>query len=232
MISNDEKLNKCLDELAEEYKELLFETLVSRSDSIYEINTLELLKLDSEIKKPLFEGYDRLKKRRKQFMSIGFIYLFMGLCLLLMYFFIINRHYYNSYDVILLMALVISMTGLFTIFMPFLFPISNRSSIKSHKNSIAESRKMLEYKAISLWRNLESIFFDLIENNTKTVSHNAIVYLYENKMINDTEQKTLKKLLIVRNSVVHSTNDNFSDVEIYDIINDSSHIIDRLKKNL
>ena len=56
---NNEKIQKYLDELSEEYKELLFRALLERSKSIDDISISELLRLDNEIKKPLIENYQR-----------------------------------------------------------------------------------------------------------------------------------------------------------------------------
>ena len=59
---NNEKIQKYLDELSNEYKELLFVALLERSKSIDDISISDLLRIDNEIKKPLLTGYQKQQR--------------------------------------------------------------------------------------------------------------------------------------------------------------------------
>ena len=76
---NNEKIQKYLDELSEEYKELLFKALLERSKSIDDISASDLLRLDSEIKKPLIENNQRQKKKRTTLLLSGLLYIFLSI---------------------------------------------------------------------------------------------------------------------------------------------------------
>ena len=51
-LSQNDKIEKYLDELADEYKVLLYNALVSRTKPLDDLSVSELLRLDNEIKKP------------------------------------------------------------------------------------------------------------------------------------------------------------------------------------
>ena len=48
---NDDKIEKYVNELGEEYKDLLFEALLKKSDSLSELSVSELLRIDNDVKK-------------------------------------------------------------------------------------------------------------------------------------------------------------------------------------
>ena len=75
---NNEKIERYLDELADEYKELLFNALISRTKDLDNLSVSELLRLDNEIKKPLFENYQRQQRRRKMLQIAGLTYMLLG----------------------------------------------------------------------------------------------------------------------------------------------------------
>ena len=56
---NNDKIERYLDELSDEYKILLYKALISRTKSLDDLSVSELLRLDNEIKKPLFEDYQK-----------------------------------------------------------------------------------------------------------------------------------------------------------------------------
>ena len=50
---DDDKIEKYVNELGEEYKDLLFEALLKKSDSLSELSVSELLRIDNDVKKYL-----------------------------------------------------------------------------------------------------------------------------------------------------------------------------------
>ena len=67
ILPKNDKIEKYLDELADEYKVLLYNALVSRTKPLDDLSVSELLRLDNEIK-PLFEDYQ--KKQHHQLFLI------------------------------------------------------------------------------------------------------------------------------------------------------------------
>lgn len=65
ILPKNDKIEKYLDELADEYKVLLYNALVSRTKPLDDLSVSELLRLDNEIKKPLFEDYQKKQHRRQ-----------------------------------------------------------------------------------------------------------------------------------------------------------------------
>lgn len=57
--SNEDKIERYLDDLAAEYKELLLKRLLEVSGTIENLSVSELLRIDTEIKKPLLADYRR-----------------------------------------------------------------------------------------------------------------------------------------------------------------------------
>ena len=80
---NNEKIEKYLDELADEYKVLLYKALISHTKSLDDLSVSVLLRLDNEVKKPLFEDYQRMQRRRRMLLTIGLTYMVMGAVLYL-----------------------------------------------------------------------------------------------------------------------------------------------------
>ena len=109
---NKEKIQKYLDELSKEYKELLYSALIERSQSIDDISISELLRIDNEIKKPLHAEYQRQKHRRKLYISIGLIYVALGFMMFLFYSIIGSDFLFSIDSAITLVSLIITLAGI------------------------------------------------------------------------------------------------------------------------
>ena len=116
---NNEKIQKYLDELSNEYKELLFVALLERSKSIDDISISDLLRIDNEIKKPLLTGYQKQQRLRRLIISSGIIYIFSGIGTLLFYEIIENGFY--SDRIIPLMSFIIILVGICFLSMSFIY---------------------------------------------------------------------------------------------------------------
>ena len=81
----NDKIERYLDELSAEYKQLLFESLIERSSSVENLSVSDLLRLDNEVKKPLLANYRRYMRKRKMLATIGVTYVLMGVFAFLIY---------------------------------------------------------------------------------------------------------------------------------------------------
>lgn len=226
---NNEKIEKYLDELASEYKMLLYNALISRSKPLDDLSVSELLRLDSEIKKPLFEDYQRQQRRRRMLLVAGLTYMFMGV-FGFFFFKIINGEYMYSRDTMVsLVTGIVSVIGLFITLYALAFQtlgIYPKRSVKRYKEYTA----LLEYEVVAKWREMEGIVNDISLNANVKAPRSIIDFLLENHFIDDKEQVILKDFLKMRNNIVHSNDNMYSESEIKEIIDEVDKIIDRIKK--
>lgn len=229
---NNEKIQKYLDELSEEYKELLFKALLERSKSIENISITELLRLDNEIKKPLIENYQKQQKRRKMVFAYGLMYMFLGIIMLLMYYTIKSDIFHGTDGIVLLISIVVSVVGLFISAFSFVMPISKANTSIQKISTQTEVTKLLSFEVIAKWRELEGIVTDLAENNSTPTPRSVIEYLSSNNFIDKSEYIILKDFLKMRNNIVHSSDAEISAEIIKNAINNVDQIIAKLKKIL
>lgn len=228
LVVKNEKIDKYLNELAAEYKTLLFNALLSRSPNLDDLSVSELLRIDNEVKKTLLSQNNKQERRKKTLFAIGLTYMFLGLCIILVYTFVESDFEYGISDVIMIMSLVISIVG----FASILFSITLNNLHSEHKNSrSSETLRLQEYQVIVKWRELEGVVNDMSipSNNIKTTG-SVIRYLFENKFINNSEAQLLKQFLRMRNNIVHSMNAEYSAKDIVSMINKVDKIIEKLKK--
>lgn len=229
---NNEKIQKYLNELSEEYKELLFNALLERTNSIDDIRISELLRLDNEIKKPLIKDYQRQQKKQKMFFTYGLLYMVLGIFTLIMYYTIKSDIFHNIDGVVLLASIVISVVGLFISAFSFVMPFPKNNMSKRNSLSQTETIKLLSFEVIAKWRELEGIVNDLAENSFVPNPRSILEYLSSNNFIDKKENDILKHFLKMRNSIAHSSDINYSADEIKETIDKVSQIIEKLKKIL
>lgn len=227
---SNEKIEKYLDELSDEYKELLFKALLSRSSSVDNLSVSELLRLDAEIKKPLLENYQRQQKRRKMLLVSGLTYMFLGL-FMFVFFKVFNSDFiYNRDDIVSLMSVVIGFVGFIVSVLSFALPTIRTSSSKHAESNKGGDLSLLEYEVIAKWRELEGVVNDISINSDVKTPRSIIDFLAENQFIDNEEYRILKEFLKMRNNVVHSTDTNYSEKELKDTIAKIEKIIEKIKK--
>lgn len=226
----NEKIEKYLNELSDEYKELLFRALVSRSKSLDNLSVSELLRLDAEIKKPLLEDYQRQQRRRKMLLVSGLTYMFLGLFLFVVFQMINSDFMYNSNSIFLMMSVVIGCVGVIVSILSFALPTMRTSSSKLIVNDKMDTSALVEYEAITKWRELEGVVNDISISSDVKTPRSIIEFLSENQFIDSEEYSTLKDFLKMRNNVVHSMDSNYSENEIRDMVSKIDKIIEKIKK--
>lgn len=227
---DDKKIEKYLDELADEYKILLFKSLISHSKSLDALSVSELLRLDSEIKRPLFENYQRQQKRRRRFLLVGLIYMFLGFSSFVMYGIVDSGLLYRTNNMTLLISIVFGFIGLFIVIISFAFPTLHSKARERINNGNNESLALLEYEVITKWRELEGIVNDISINANVKTSRSIIEFLSENQFIDKEEYFSLKEFLKMRNDVVHSSENLYEASEIKEMISKIDKIISKIKK--
>lgn len=226
---NNDKIEKYLDELADEYKALLYKALVSRTKPLDDLSISELLRLDNEIKKPLLEDYQKKQRHRRLLLFAGLTYMLMGVTLYLFSKIIWGDFLYDRENMISLMSGVIALVGLFITIYSFALQTLNIGTSK-YKIQREELSQMLEYEVVTKWRELEGIVNDISINLEVKTPRSIIEFLSENQFIDEIEYNILKEFLKIRNNVVHSNNNAYATTELKTILNDIDRIIDKIKK--
>ena len=227
---NNEKIEKYLDELAAEYKELLFNALISRTKDLDNLSVSELLRLDNEIKKPLFENYQKQQRRRRMLQIAGLTYMLLGFMMFAVYELLDSQFIYGTHDIIPLISVVIGFMGLIIIMFSFMVPTISQSSSKNIYRKESNNLSVLEYKVVTKWRELEGIVNDISINANVKTPRSIIEFLSENKFIDDDEYSSLKEFLKMRNSIVHSAEYKYSIEEIKTSVEKIDKVIDKIKK--
>lgn len=225
MVSND-KIEKYLDELSLEYRELLFKALVERSESVDDLRISELLRIDNEIKKPLLENTS--EKKQKRFRTLGLAYIFIGICLAAMSWIVKQISVTPTLsNMFLLCSLILVMVGGLAMLMSVIFP---NKILGKNKTDNTNNDKMLQYEVISLWRSFEGMFNDAgVEMNDMRIPY-IMNNLVKNQAITENEMNDLKSLLKARNAIIHSIELNYSSKDLEEIIAKVKPILAKLEK--
>lgn len=226
---NNEKIEKYLDELAMEYKMLLYNALVLRSKPLDDLSISELLRLDNEIKKPLFEDYQKQQRSRRMLLLFGLTYMFLGVIFSFIFKIFSGAYAYNSEAMGSLISGIITIIGLFITLCAFALQsleIYPRKKTKNYKENTA----LLEYEVVAKWREMEGIVNDISLNENIKAPRSIIDFLLENHFIDNKEHMILKDFLKMRNNIVHSNDNLYSESAIKEIIDEVDKIIERIKK--
>lgn len=190
-----------MDELGEEYKELLIEKLLSdyQTSDIEALPISELLKLDVSIKEKLIQN-KRLEKRKRiysMFASIGIMYSLLGIFLL----FFQEFKYSFSNEPINMLALIMIMLGLFISMYSF---FAKNIFLYKKTYSSSKDRSMYNYEIVSLWKELEGLMVQLSPENHIASPSQLTEYLVNNDIISNDDEDTIQELLKLRNKIVHN----------------------------
>lgn len=199
---SSKKLQLVVNELGEEYKDLLIEKMLDdyQTTDIDSLPISELLKLDVSIKERLVEN-KQFKKRKRLYnllASLGLVYSMLGIFLL--FFQELERSF--STEPMNMLALSFIMIGLFVSFYGIMLKniTLKRRSYRQVKNDFQNG-----YEFVSLWKELEGLMIQLSPDNTLSSPSKLIQYLSENKFISEKDESSIKTLLKLRNETVHST---------------------------
>ncbi len=224
--SGNEKIDKYLSELSDEYKELLFKALLEKSSSIDNLNISELLRIDNEIKKTLRKDYRKVQRKNNFLFTAGIIYLFIGLIVYVFY----NTFFRTNNDVISIISVVVGFTGLGIILYVYFSTRIFTMSVYADSFSNSKDISFAYYEVVSKWRELEGIANDLNINEDKSASFSIIQFYFDNQYINVEEAKVLKEFLKLRNDIIHTSTPKYTLKEIKTVIDKINLIITKIQK--
>ena len=141
---NEEKIERYLDDLADEYKELLLKRLLEVSGRIENLSVSELLRIDNEVKRPLLLDYRKQQRRQRVLLMAGMIYAIMGIMLLAMFEMVDSFRY----DGMTLVALTITFLGLMMSLISVMLPSSKYFLGKNERKNVENDRAIWEYSVV------------------------------------------------------------------------------------
>lgn len=118
-----------------------------------------------------------------------------------------------------------------------LFSMTNFIKIKKNNKYIirkSEPIELLRYKVISKWNEVESILFKLNDPKDSPKSNKSSVgtltFLHNTKKIEPDDYEKLRKLLQIRNGLVHSNGPEYSSEELLSTLESVDEVIIKLTK--
>ncbi|WP_147373560.1 hypothetical protein [Fusobacterium nucleatum] len=99
------------------------------------------------------------------------------------------------------------------------------SSVSYNKKREKEDIKLLEFKIVTKWRELEEIVNEIDDTKENKTSTSIIGYLFNKNFIDKSNYVTMKNFLRMRNEIVHNPNHNYSAMEMKNMLNDVDNII-------
>lgn len=227
--SIDIRLKPIIDELGEEYKDLLIERALDDLNEIDidQINLSDIIRLDVQAKSTL-RGNAKSQRQNRMFSMIallGLTYAFVGLMLMMW------SEFQSSirYDPLMMMAVVLIFIGLFVALFSLLF----RIMVKIHPKPYRRQRHTISsYEVLNKWKEIEALINELTPDNDAHSLSAMLANLAETKIISERDLNTINQLLKIRNQIVHTPEDsyNLSQADLRSLLMDADKTIARMKK--
>lgn len=226
---SDYKLKVIVDELGEEYKDLLIERILGdmhETDADL-INPSDLIRLDVTTKSNL--RTDKKVQRQNRMFSmislLGIIYALLGLMLMMWS----ELRDTVRYDSIMMMSFVLIFLGLFVALFSLLFKNMVRMRPQYYRGQI---HTISPYEVINKWKEIEALVHELTpEEDTLSLS-SMVSNLKDTKIISEQDIEIINQLLNIRNQIVHGQDNKYdlSQAELRTILLQADKIISKMKK--
>lgn len=226
---SDYKLKVIVDELGEEYKDLLIERILGdmHENDADLINPSDLIRLDVATKSNL--RIDKKVQRQNRMLSmislLGIVYALLGL-MLMMWSEVRNT---VRYDSIMMMSFVLIFLGLFVALFSLLFKNMGRLRPQYYRG---QSHTISTYEVINKWKEIEALVHELTpEEDTLSLS-SMVSNLKDTQIISDQDIEIINQLLNIRNQIVHGQDNkcSLSQAELRTILLHADKIISKMKK--
>lgn len=233
IYNSSEKIERYLDDLAVEYKEMLLNRLLEESGNIENLNISEMLRIDAEIKKPLLRNYRRVRMMQRRLFYLGMGYATVGIV-----FFLFELYPYIKYNGlhtmngVSVLSLLIMLMGFVICLMAIMIPFVRKYTGKIETKNIEYNRAIWEYSVVKTWRTLEGIAADIYGDAEKRPINSIINILLADNYINKVEAEVLREFLKMRNSVAHGLGDSYKLEEIMDLLKRVDNILNNFKRTI
>lgn len=224
----DNKLNIIIDELGEEYKDLLIEQVLDEMQEVDPdlINPSDIIGLDVSNKS--FFRVDKKDKKKSHMMDtisiLGNLYAIIGLILILLGCIRYNIQY-NSWLIIpiSLLSIGLSVSG---------SALScKRLLIEKQQKNRGKSYVITQYEVINKWKELEGLLNQLTPEQISSL-HAMLLNLRNTRILSEHDLITVGQLLKARNQIVHGEDGKceLSQNQLKSIFQEIDNIIYKLER--
>ena len=225
----DYKLKVIVDELGEEYKDLLIERIL---DDMHEtdadlINPSDLMRLDITTKSNL--RIDKKVQRQNRMLSmfslLGITYALLGLMLMIWS----ELRDTIRYDSMMMMSFVLIFMGLFLAMFSLLF----KNVVKTRPQYyMRQDHTISPYEVINKWKEIEALVHELTPEENELSLSSMITNLKDTNIISGQDIEIINQFLTVRNLIVHGQDNkyNLPQVELRSILLQADKIILKMRK--
>ena len=228
---SDYKLKVIINELGEEYKDLLIERILSdmhESDADL-INPSDLIRLDVMTKSNL--RTDKKVQRQNRMLSmisiLGIVYALVGLMLMQWS----EVKDIVRYDSMMMMSFVLIFLGLFVALFSLLFKNMGRIRPQYYRE---KNYTISSYEVINKWKEIEALVHELTPREDTLSLSSMMSNLKDTQIISEQDIEIINQLLNIRNQIVHGQDNkyNLSQEELRAILLQADKIISKMKKLL
>ena len=226
---SDRKLKILVDELGEEYKDLLIERALhdmheTDADLVYPST---LVQLDVTVKSNLRidKHSQRLNRLYTTISLLGISYALLGFMIMVW----TNFRDVTQYDSATIISIILSFMGLFIA----LYSLLATNLTKSRSQYYAkQSYTTFTYEIINKWKEIEALIHELSPENESLSLSSMITNLKDSKIISEQDIKTINQILMVRNQIVHGRRDEYhmSQEELRELLFQADKIISKMEK--
>lgn len=224
----NKKVSDVLGELGEEYKDLLVEKVLSQHQE-YDLDYIslsDLIKLDEKTKESLLanERINRRNRLTSVFSIVGLIYTLCGSMFLFYYLFWKSYEFDEITGVLALWifgGLVVSLLSILMKGVPR--PLHYTSK---------DTSKYFNYRIVNAWKQIEGLLVQVTPTEENVSLSGMMSYLTELTLLSQSDVSTIKKILTLRNQIVHSNSieKKYTTSEIQTLLRDANNIIKKLEK--
>ena len=225
---SDNTTKTLLQELGEEYKDLLIEQILKTENKIDvdEINLTDLVNLDIKVKNQIRK--ESITKRWDFTISaltiVGCLYIFIGLILLVVG---VKKEtfQFTSY---LLFIIILIFLGFFITTISFLSEKGYKNKSKNNGGNIDTE----SYEIVNKWKEVEALIRELTPDESSYSLQSMMENLKETNIISDEDFIQIEKLLVLRNQVVHheKIDSEYSRTKIDTMLCEINKIIRKMSK--
>jgi hypothetical protein len=227
----DEKVNNILNELAEEYKELLIKNIIEEKNytNFESIDIRDIINADNQIKQNMING--RVRRRDQRFYSLitltGASYGILGLWV----------YFYNAFGVSLNgpqnIGLGIAMIGFSIAVIGYLLKDLCLIFIKKNYR-VLRPNLYNNFEIVEKWNEIEKLAYKITNSDSQDSEylplHKVLDKLRKSDLLSENDKIKIKDILESRNASVHHSDKEISYNRLQENINNAKEIIEKLNK--
>lgn len=215
----DQKMQAFLDELGDEYKELLLRELIERTGPGEDLSISKLISIDNDIKGFMNRKFQMKSYRR--FQILGLLYSCMGIFMYILSEIMASfqsANHLTPSNLVQLLSIIIALTGILAYILPILINYTNHGKRQA-------TDKATEYEVVAIWKEIEGICNDLSTKNKAITNSSVIQVLSQEKLITEEEREELVSFLRFRNAIVHDSRHKATNEELKNSIHNALRIV-------